>query len=49
MGPRTPDGVEHVEAARGQDGVLRLERPFPVTIELSAQSTPGHPLRWSAW
>ncbi|WP_238598450.1 Uma2 family endonuclease [Saccharothrix sp. ALI-22-I] len=26
---------EYVEIARSEDGVLKLERPFPVTIELS--------------
>lgn len=29
------DGVEYVETARSEDGVLKLEQPFPVTIELS--------------
>ncbi|MFD0200757.1 MULTISPECIES: Uma2 family endonuclease [Saccharothrix] len=30
------DGVDYVESARSGGGVLKLERPFPVTIELSA-------------
>jgi Uma2 family endonuclease len=29
------DGAGYVEAARSEGGVLTLERPFPVTIELS--------------
>ncbi|KOX33233.1 hypothetical protein ADK67_06615 [Saccharothrix sp. NRRL B-16348] len=29
------DGVEYVETARSEGGFLKLERPFPVTIELS--------------
>ncbi|MFE9749132.1 Uma2 family endonuclease [Saccharothrix saharensis] len=29
------DAGEYVESARSADGVLKLERPFPVTIELS--------------
>ncbi|NUS66273.1 MAG: Uma2 family endonuclease [Saccharothrix sp.] len=29
------DGVEYRESARSTGGVLKLERPFPVTIELS--------------
>ncbi|MFI9009773.1 Uma2 family endonuclease [Actinosynnema sp. NPDC053489] len=29
------DGVEYVEVVRSTGGVLELERPFPVTIELS--------------
>lgn len=29
------DGVEYVESARSTGGVLKLRRPFPVTIELS--------------
>ncbi|CAL9371454.1 hypothetical protein SUDANB95_00869 [Actinosynnema sp. ALI-1.44] len=29
------DAGEYVEAARSEAGVLKLERPFPVTIELS--------------
>ncbi|CCH34076.1 Uma2 family endonuclease [Actinosynnema sp. NPDC047251] len=30
------EGGEYVEVARSEAGVLRFERPFPVTIELSA-------------
>ncbi|MFI9816430.1 Uma2 family endonuclease [Saccharothrix variisporea] len=29
------EGGEYVETARREAGVLKLERPFPVTIELS--------------